>query len=315
MKSGGEIVGRSREAIEAAGLSQAAAAKEIGISDSALSQWLASKYEGDTGAVDAKVERWLEARREREDFSRVLPASPEWVETKTAKRIMAGLGYAQIAGDIAVIHGGAGVGKTVTALRYASRRPSVWVATVTAGRRALGSCLRLVAGACGLRPGHRRIAELEEAIADRVAGTAGLLVVDEAQHLSLRALESLRGIHDATGTGLALLGNNPLYARMAGAKRRGEYAQLHSRVGKLVSLRQPSVADVDALLDAWGARGKRIRALALQIAAHPGALRNLTKALRYAHLWAGGKRLAARNLRDAWKDMGVKDERKRKKSS
>ena len=172
-----------------------------------------------------------------------------------------------------------------------------------------------MAGACGLRPGHRRIGQLEEAIADRVARTAGLLVVDEAQHLSLRALESLRGIHDATGTGLALLGNNPLFVRMAGAKRRAEYAQLHSRVGKLVSLGKPRPGDVDALLEAWGARGKRIRALALQIASRPGALRNLTKALRYAHLFAGGRKLAASHLRDAWKDMGVKDEWKRNRNS
>ena len=92
MKSGDEIAGRAREALEASGLSQAAAAKEIGISDSALSQWLAGKYEGDSAAVAGKVALWLEALRDREDFSRSLPAPPAWIETKTAKRITAGLG-------------------------------------------------------------------------------------------------------------------------------------------------------------------------------------------------------------------------------
>ena len=299
-----ETVRRVREAIEPAGLSQAAAAKEIGISDSALSQWLAGKYGGDVAAVDAKAARWLKARREREGFSRVLPAPPEWVETKTANRIIAGLGYAQLAGDIAVIHGGAGVGKTVAARRYAARQPSVWLATVTAGRRALGSCLQLVARACGLRPGHRRIADLEEAVAARVAGTSGLLVVDEAQHLSVRALESLRGIHDATGTGLALLGGDPLYARMAGGRVSADLAQLHSRVGKLVRLRQPATEDVEALLAAWDVSVKRVRRTALEIAGRPGGLRGLTKAVRYAHLRTGGAKPGAGDIRKAWKEMG-----------
>ena len=137
-----------------------------------------------------------------------------------------------------------------------------------------------------------------------MAGTAGLLVVDEAQHLSLRALESLRGIHDATGTGLALLGNNPLYTRMAGWKRRAEYAQLQSRMGKLVSLGPPGPGDVEALLAAWGVSVKRIRRTAMEIATRPGALRGLTKALRYAHLLAGGRKVTAKHVRKAWKEMG-----------
>ena len=34
----------------------------------------------------------------------------------------------------------------------------------------------------------------------------GLLVVDEAQHLSIQALEGLRSLQDGTGTGLPLIG-------------------------------------------------------------------------------------------------------------
>ena len=303
MKSGGETVGRAREAIDAAGLSQAAAAREIGISDSAFSQWLAGKYEGDTGAVDAKVGRWLEARREREGLSLRLPDPPAWVETPTARLVIAGLAYAQMASDIAVIVGGSGCGKTVAARRYAGLSPQVWVATATAGARALGPCLGLVARACGLRPGRRPLARLESDICDRVRATGGLIVVDEAQHLSVRALDSVRGIHDATGTGVALLGGQPLYSRMAG-RLSEELAQLHSRVGKLVLLGQPPQADVDALLAAWGVSVKRVRRTALEIAARPGGLRGLTKAVRYAHLRTGGKKPGARDIRDAWEEMG-----------
>ena len=305
-KNGKDTVARARAELEASGLSQAAAAREIGISDSALSQWLAGRYPGDPDAVEAKVAVWLDSRRRRAALGRRLPDPPEWVETPTARRILAGLGYAQLAGDVCVAHGGAGVGKTCAMRRYASRQPSVWTATATVVTRAPGPCLGVVAQACGLGgAGSRSLAQLEGDVRSRVARTGGLLVVDEAQHLSVRALDALRGIHDATGIGLALLGGQPLYVRMSGGRRTEHLAQLHSRVGRLVSLGRPTAEDVDALLGAWdGVDAARLRKASLEIASGPGALRALTKALRYAHLLADGGRVLARHMRAAWKEMG-----------
>lgn len=58
---------------------------------------------------------------------------------------------------------------------------------------------------CDLRPGPSGgSARLEEELTGRLRDILGLLVVDEAQHLTTKALEGLRSLHDATGTGLAL---------------------------------------------------------------------------------------------------------------
>ena len=134
---------------------------------------------------------------------------------------------------------------------------------------------------------------------------AGLLVVDEAQHLGVRALDGLRGIHDAAGVGVALLGGDPLWTRMVGGRTGAAFAQLHSRVGRAVRLGRPSDGDVDAVLAAWSLRGKRMRAVARRIASRPGALRGLTKAIRYAHLMAEGPgRVTAAHVSAAWKEMG-----------
>ena len=113
---------RTRKALKDGGLTQALAATEIGISDSALSQWLSGKYGGDEAAVEEKVERWLEARGEREELLARLPAPPDWADTPSSQRAIAGLTYAQMAGYIAVIHGGASVGKTMAARRHAGLR-------------------------------------------------------------------------------------------------------------------------------------------------------------------------------------------------
>ncbi len=44
---------------------------------------------------------------------------------------------------------------------------------------------------------------IEANIVERVRETRGLLVIDEAQHLTHRALDAVRSIHDAAGIGLA----------------------------------------------------------------------------------------------------------------
>ena len=75
-------------------------------------------------------------------------------------------------------------------------------------------------------------------IVQRLQGTKGLLIIDEAQHLSLLALESLRSIHDATACGLVLMGNESVYANLSG-RRSAEFAQLFSRVGMVLKLENP----------------------------------------------------------------------------
>ena len=201
-----DLRGQARRALREGGLAQAAAAGEIGISGATLSQWLKGVYAGDNEAVAAKVGRWLDARAEHSRLEATLPAGPEWAETPTARRVLGALWYAQLASDIAVVYGGAGLGKTTATKRYAGIKPGVWVATMSPSAYTLHSCLERAAAAVGLRSAHGRAARIEADLADRLEGARGLLVVDEAQHLSVQALEGLRSLHDATATGLALVG-------------------------------------------------------------------------------------------------------------
>lgn len=150
---------RTRKALGEGGLTQARAAVEIGISAAAFSQWLRGKY-GDEAAVEEKVERWLASRAERAQLDARLPTAPEWVDTPTSRRVLSGLAYAQMAGDIAVVYGGAGLGKTLAARRYATHSPNVWVATMTPSTYTHWSCLERTAAACGLRSAHARAARI-----------------------------------------------------------------------------------------------------------------------------------------------------------
>ncbi|WP_275100111.1 AAA family ATPase [Sedimenticola hydrogenitrophicus] len=293
-----------RVEMASAGLSQERASTEIGISGSALSQWLSGKYPSDPAELELKIRRWLDARTERARMTAALPTAPAWVETTTARRILAGLSYAQMAGDIAVVYGGAGLGKTKAARHYAIGHPNVWVATMTSSTNTLGPCLERVALACGLRPTNTRACRIEADLVERLEETNGLLIIDEAQHLNTRAIEALRGLHDATGVGLAIMGNEIIYTRITGGRRSAEFAQLFSRIGKRVRLTRPRKDDVEALLEAWGITAREEREAVLEIARSQGALRMVTKCLRLATLFAKGEGVNLRHIRAAWRDLG-----------
>ena len=72
-----DLCAQARKALRAAGLTQASAASQIGISDTTLSQWLKRACGGDNEAVAAKVSRWLDARAERSRSEAAPPAVPE----------------------------------------------------------------------------------------------------------------------------------------------------------------------------------------------------------------------------------------------
>lgn len=300
-----ELRAKVRAEVKGAGLAQSRAAVEIGVSDSAFSQWLSGKYPGDSAAIETKVLRWIEARAERAELAQRLPEAPQFVDIPTSRRIRAALSYAQMAGDVALVHGGAGISKTTTAQQYAATHNNVWVATMTASTATLGACLERVATTCGVRVTTGRVARIEADLVDRIDNSRGLLIIDEAQHLSTRAIEALRAIHDATGVGLALLGNDQVYSRITGGRRSAEFAQLFSRIGKRVRLQLPSRADVDALLAAWAIEGPAERDAVLQISRKPGGLRGVTKTLRMASMVASadGSEVNSGHIKAAWADL------------
>ena len=296
------LAGSVRAEIESEGLSQAGAAREIGISGAALSQWLRGTYKGDSAGVAEAVRKWLATRAERRETSAEVPEAPAWVETKLAMRAMAGLAHAHLFGQMCAVYGAPGLGKTTACLRYASLRTNVWLATADRYSRSVSASLGCVAEAMRLRPDRRGASATARAVVSRMRGSGGLLIVDEAQHLPVPALEGLRSLHDASGCGLALVGSDPLWLRISDGGR-PELAQLFSRVGKRVWLEAPSAADATALLGAWGLSGNGLGALAHRIAARPGGLRGLTNALALAHVNAGGRPVRAAHLRSAWRDL------------
>lgn len=251
--------------------------------------------------VEARILAWLD------DLEQKGEADPEWCETPTASKIASVFDFARNTPSICIVYGGAGCGKTTTAQRYANlNRPSRrWIADdddpsprptrrevvnrgayyvlATRAARSMSAMLRKIAEAVGadLRTFGFRNDELERRILERI-GPGDLLIIDEAQHLGIEALDCIRCFFDQARAGIVYLGNREVYSMVAKKNRRSEFAQLSSRIGWTVHVPNPDEGDIDAVLDAWGVGGRRERDFAQSLASGPGGLRVLANILRKA---------------------------------
>lgn len=289
--------------IDQEGLSQRLVARESGLGETALNQWLADKYPGDNAKIIEKLDRWHTAYQQRRTARASLADIPGYLPTPTGEKIQTVLSYAQLAGDIALIYGAAGLGKTRAVERYAALNPNVWLATLSPATASVSSALGDICAALGLREIPSGSARLYQAAIHRVKDTAGLLILDEAQHLSVNALDQVRSLHDATGIGVALVGNEIVYARMTGGSRAAYLDRLHSRIGKRLALPRPLKGDVEALAAAWRIDGAAELTVLRDIARQAGALRLVNKTLRLASVFAAGAPLTLEPIKTAWADL------------
>lgn len=285
-------------------ISQSTVGKEAGLSSSVVSQWIGGTYQGNNDSVAAKLVKWINGRSARDQINAVMPKAPAWIEAPTAKRIYAALSYGQTAGDIVCIYGGAGLSKTTTIRRYRERNSNVWVVTATPPTAGAANLLQEIAMALNLRDFPLHPHKLLLAILQQVRDSGGMLIIDEAQHLTKQALETARSIHDAAdGTiGLALAGNAAVYNTLFKNGDNG-FAQIFSRIGKRVALARPMAGDVHALAAAFGVSGTQERRALEAIAQKPGALRMMVKTLRLAAVFAAGAPISREHIDLAYRDM------------
>lgn len=277
-----------REAIATAGITQASAARQIGISAPVLTQWLAGTYAGDNAGVAAKASAWMASREARARAVESIPNVPEFLPTESSETVRRVLSYTHQSADIGMVYGAAGMGKTTALRMYAKASPNVWIATMTPATAGLVSALEEVASATGAAVRGSGAAALHRSIVTRLRGSGGLLVIDEAQHLCAAALDQVRAIGDAAGVGVALVGNEGMFYRVSDVSA-AAFAQLASRIGQRVRLARVPAVDVVAIATAYGIHTQDARNAALRIAREPGALRAVTKALRLAHSEAQGE--------------------------
>jgi DNA transposition AAA+ family ATPase len=281
------------------GLSWSSLAQVTGVPSGTLSSWVPGTYNNGHihGAHDiaAKVHRFFLGLEEKETLEAAMPVEPDFQETTSARRMMTCMALAQL-GDMALISTPPGCGKTASVRQYAATHAQVFVVTVSPAIRGVPTVLISILAAMGEREAKGTPQVLSERVRARVRGAGALLVIDEAQHLSAQALDEVRSIHDETGCGVVLSGDETLIANL---KR---YPQLYSRLGVRHSQPRPLVEDITAIAAGWGVEKGASLSYLHEIGRKSGGIRTLTKTMRLAvrAARAGGLPLDVADLRDAW---------------
>lgn len=288
---------------ERRGASWAEIGRLVGRAGATLSLFGTGKYEGDNEQVARQVYRWRQGLAVQADRTAGIIADPGFFETPTSRRIEGLLTIAHY-GRITVGATGPGTGKTMTVEHYQASVANVWVATMRPSMRTISAMVGEVLRATGFPSQFHSRAGGSDIVLKQVVGKRGLLVIDEANHLSLEQMEEARGWHDKPGgPGLCLLGNEELLMRIRGGQRRDAFARLNSRIAQSHIQNLPIAEDVDTFCDAWGVSDASMRNLLRKTAltAGAGGLRECRQIVEQASLLAAHdeRPLDLSDLRDA----------------
>ena len=203
----------------------------------------------------------------------------EIAHTQTLDDVIMAVSFAEAAGDISLIYGDAGLGKTVSLKQYIKMHPDViYIELKDCDKSVKGVCEKVLSCIGKLQRGTDRV--LVDAITDYLTSTPRLIIIDEAQHLSIRALENLRAINDVTESGVVLCGNPTVYDRMHG-RGQAHFAQLYSRIGIRRHIKEPSLEDITAIFNPY-ALDKESLLYLHELALQRGGIRNCVKVLNIA---------------------------------
>lgn len=293
----------------ATGLSWSQLAPKIGVPNGTLSQFPTGAYKGDMKKIAEAVYRYRQLLTAQAEIAVEMPEPPAFFETPTTRRIMTMLTIAQ-RGRMAVVAGGPGTSKTKTCRHYQASVSNVWVATMKPSSGGLAPMQFKVLEALGADMDQRKGTPitLTSRIEALMLNTGGLLVIDEAQHLTEKSLEEIRSWHDTTGIGIALVGNEDVLTRLTLGSRKDAFARLASRIAQRMIFRGPQDADAFALAEAWGVEEEDQRAFIVATAKQPGGLRTCTMMLETAFMLASSENntLQISHLQDAWAHLSIR---------
>jgi len=212
-----------RDYLEKSGMSANSLAKGAGYTAAALSQWLAGKYTGDNAKVEAALLAFIDRQNGK-------TPSVVFVKTSAVRKVRDVADVCRADGDIGLVCGGAGTGKTTACKHYAQNNHGVVYISANDGITAKEFFEDLAKefslSDCGTI--HRYFTAIKNSLNRKNR----MIIVDEADRLPFRALSLLRSLFDETGCGLVLVGTERLKANVEGKGRdRSKYEQLYSRIG------------------------------------------------------------------------------------
>lgn len=277
--------------IEAHDLTLGEASNRIKLSSSTrLAKYLAlnkpgAKSEPDMPRVESAIRHFLRHQARREAMASSL------FETSVARSVANTIKEARKIGDMALIHGPAGSGKTCGGELYCRNNPNSLMITASKDRRDGRAVRNLVFDELRFdRDAKGRsysgYGPRWEWIVNVLNGSERVIIVDNAQRLALSALEWFADLNDQTNTTIAYLGNPEVLHLM----RRSD--QLSSRIGIVteVKIHKDEQAIATRLVEQYAPEGNGALCEAVVgLVGEAGHARRARKHLQLCHNIKSGK--------------------------
>lgn len=181
--------------MEENGRKQVEVAAELGVSGGLVSSFLAGTYKT-PHAIIPKVQELAKIHEKKA----VTPKEPDFVETSVSRTVTNAIAYAHLRGTVAVVYGDAGVGKTFAVREYMKRNSLALGITISPTYASVTGVNELIAEQLGVRErGDRKITR---EIVAKLRNSGRVLVIDEAQHLTVRALTTCAACQMNPASGL-----------------------------------------------------------------------------------------------------------------
>ena len=266
-----EMVGSPEEGKR---ISQVKAAQALGYSSGVISAYKSHSYKGDVKALEKKIAAWLK-REERRLVKLEVPVA----ETSALEKIRRAASVAQDEGDIAVVIGDSGSGKTTALRQYAEESQSALLIEVDPSFSQV-TLMNAIARALGVddKGGQNTVVAR---IIESLTGRDAVLIVDEADYLSDSSLELLRRIiHDKSQTGVVLAGLPRLEHKIRNLKN--DHQQLQSRIGVMLKIGTLKRTDAEKIISGvWKDTSKE--AMDAFVKTANGSTRTLVKLMGRVH--------------------------------
>jgi DNA transposition AAA+ family ATPase len=257
-------------------ISQARAAKKLGLSPCTISLYKNKTYNSNVTAIEEKMQAFLNREEWRESDTIAIPI----VETTTIDNIRTAVEMAYDYRDIAVVVGPSGTGKTTAVQKYEEENPGSAVVVYVHQGITPYRLLVTIAEAIGVY-GKGSKSVLVERIVEELRDRNMVLIIDQADYLPDRALELLRCITvDMAEVGLVLVGLPRLKTQLRNLHN--DHEQLLSRVGTFLEIDRMRDSDAEKIIrGVWESAAAEVITGLIKAAA--GSTRKLIKLIERTH--------------------------------
>lgn len=289
--------------VEDNSLTLEALALRAGTNASAISRYLTGEPTGDVAKLERKIEDYLAKESRKRTWKSV------YFDTLGVETCRLAFDIIWESGDIGLVHGVAGLGKSTACECYAKAHPTTIFFTVLQGR---GNDYDVVKEMAAHLPAARAEEDKRlrraEWVLKKMKGSGRLVIIDNAQRLSLSGLRWINDFNDVTGCPVAFVGNDEVLLKIKNSSQMSSRIGFKQDIGDMISA-DPKAGKwlhdaADRMVHAmWPEAERDVRYLAREAADRPGHLRTLNKQLRIAirlsesAAWTGTRAAAFVNAR------------------